>query len=623
MIRFHRNDYTPIEHMGLKDRVGGDGITLKVYQGDFVTEPKGRYILGISGSWHDSTAVLLKDGKLVAALEEERMSRTKHDTSYFPTNAIHRLLKEEGITLDDISHISIGWNYNLYVDAPGSRAPADEFFENMDEEFAKRKGIVGSEVTRRDVPERNKARFNINRLEAFLNELKSYYNTDYTPRVSFVRHHRAHAASAYYPSGFKEPTLVVSLDGYGDTETGTIWIGKNGDMEEIAHFDLPNSLGWVYSAITEYLGFRPTFAEGEVMGFAPYGEPRDDVERERVERLREIFQDYIYFDSERGALVINPENLYYGEMAQGKTRITNSFIERLKDLVHPSKKSSKDIDPLLPEDRPYANLAFVLQEATERVVTDVVRYYLQKNPTTKGLKKLAFGGGIALNILANGKLIQEGLVGGEDIFVQPAASDAGTAIGAALVVAKEIYGRDVNFEMANAFYGPKYTDDGIRETLDRFGLLPGIDYEKVDDDNLVEEAAQCIKNNEPIAWFQGRSELGPRALGARSILLNLLDDTANNTANIIKGRQPWRPSASSIIEEAAKDYFAGIGKSPFMIIAYDVQPDKKHLMASGVHQYGKRLARPQTIDRNSSPLYWRLLNRVGELIGVPAVVNTS
>jgi carbamoyltransferase len=624
LVRFHKKDIVPIEYLGLEDRIYYRGVAVKIYKGNFVPDSKKRYVLGISGSWHDSTAVLLKDGKIVSALEEERMTRTKHDTSAFPINAIHELLRRENITLSDIGHIAIGWNYNIYVDTPHSRAPSDEFFAGMDEAFARKADVPEDKLTRRNVPEKNKERFNIKNLEAFLAELKSYYGTDYSPQVAFVRHHLAHAASAYYPSGFAGSTLVLTLDGYGDTETGSVWLGHAGNMEEVAHFELPNSLGWVWAAMTEYLNFRPTFSEGEIMGFAPYGEPRDEIERTRVERLRELFREYIYFDHRTGTFKTNPAYLYYGVIAPGKLRVTQALVEKLTALgIPPSKKNPREIDPLLAEDRPYANLAFVLQETTDELVADVISYYLQRNPKTKYLQKLAYGGGIALNILSNGRIISEGLIRGEDIFIQPAASDAGTAIGAALVAAKELYGINVSFEMTHAFYGPEYSDSDIEATLNGLGLVAGVDYRKLDDDELIEQAAQCIKNRQPIAWFQGRSELGPRALGSRSVLLNLLDDTANNTANIIKGRQPWRPSASSVEEDAARDYFIGIGKSPFMIIAFDVAADKKHLMASGVHQYGKRLARPQTVSEKANPLYWRLLKKVGELIGVPAVVNTS
>ena len=623
LLRFHKKEIIPIEHMGLQDRAYVRHIAVKVYEGAALPGGQAGYILGISGSWHDATAVLFKDGKMISAVEEERISRTKHDTSPFPVHATHRLLREEGITLKDISHIAIGWNFNIYVDTPHSPAPNDEFFRAMDEAFASRKGVSPESLIRRNVPEKNKARFSIGNLEAFLNELGDYYDTSYRPRVSFVRHHLAHAASAYYPCGFAEDVLTVTLDGYGDTETGTIWIGKDGELDEVARFELPNSLGWVWAAMTEYLGFRPTFAEGEVMGFAPYGMPRDAIEAERVNELRKIFSKHIHFDSEQGMLIADPECLYYGKIMDGKIRITESFARELATLVPPCTKSSKDIDPLSPTDRPYANLAFVLQEMTEQVVTSVVRYYFETHPRTKGLRKLALAGGIALNILANGRILFVGLVKGEDIFVQPASSDAGTAIGAALVVAKEIYGQAVNFKMEHAFYGPDYSDEAIEKSLKSFGLQEGRDYHRADDVQLVEEAARCIQCREPIAWFQGRSEIGPRALGNRSILLNILDDAANNSANIIKGRQSWRPSASSVAAEYAADYFIGIGESPFMIVAFDVWPGRKNTMASGVHQYGKRLARPQTVDKNVHPLYWALLQKVGEYIGVPAVVNTS
>lgn len=624
LVRFHDKKVIPIEHLGLKDRTYYDGIVVKVYAGNVTKPMKGRYILGISGSWHDSTAVLVRDGKIVAALEEERMTREKHDTSLFPVNAIRRLLEDEKITWDDVGHIAFGWNFNNYVDTQHSENPNDVFFRDMDERYAASKGIPAGEVVRRKSSERNKDRFDVARVYSFLYEMSGTYGTDHEPRVSFVGHSQSHAASAYYLSGFDGDVLTVALDGYGDTESGSVWACKNGAMKEISRFTLPHSLGWMYIAVTEYLGFKPNSGEGEVMGFAPYGEPWDSVEMERVNKLEEIFRDYMRFDRETGTLVSNPEYYYYGEMVDGKNRITRTFQDKLAELgIRPNERSSSKLDPLDPTDRPYANLAYVLQKRTEEVVSSIVRFYLKDNPETNNIDKLALAGGITLNILANGRLISDGLVFGENIFVQPAAGDSGTAIGAALSVAHKFYGQDVMGEMDHAFYGPEYSDADIREALDAFGLVEGEDYEHLPTDRLLDKTAGYIEKAQAVAWFQGRSEVGPRALGARSILLNLNDVQANNTANIIKGRQPWRPSASSVLEEAAKDYFRGIGKSPFMVISFPILYGKQRTVLSGAHEFGDKLARPQTVSRTACPLYWQLLKKLGEKTGIPAVVNTS
>ncbi|MBU1084117.1 MAG: hypothetical protein KKG84_03385, partial [Candidatus Omnitrophica bacterium] len=624
LVRFHKDGILPIEHLGLRDRTYYDGIVVKIYTGNVVAEQKGEYILGISGSWHDSTAALIKDGKIVCALEEERMTRVKHDTSMFPVNAILRMMEDIGITWEDIKHISLGWNFNLYVDTPHSINPNSVLFREIDEKYARGKDIKIEDIVKRQNEEKNKERFNVKKIYGFLKEMSEYFGTKYEPRVSFVEHSRSHASSAYYLCGFEGKVLTLSLDGYGGFESGSVWLCENGTMKELTRFSLPHSIGWMWCAITEYMGFMPSADEGQIMGFAPYGEPWDSAEMERVNKLREIFKDYMRFDTKQEKLISNPENYYYGEMVEGKTRITKSFRKKMEELgICPYGRATHQIDPKNPEDRAYANLAFVLQERTSQVICDIVRYYFREKVSTKGIEKLALAGGVALNILSNGKLITEGLVYGENIFVQPAAGDSGVSLGSSLTVAREIYGDDVNVEMKHALYGPEYSNEEIRGTLEEFGLTEGIDYVTATDEKLVKYAADFINKEKAIAWFQGKSEIGPRALGARSILLNLNDVQANNTANIIKGRQPWRPSASSIAEEYAKDYFMGIGKSPFMIVAFPILFSKKNIVLSGMHEFGDKLARPQTVSKETNPLYWELLTRLGEISNIPAVVNTS
>ncbi|MDD5422654.1 MAG: carbamoyltransferase N-terminal domain-containing protein, partial [Candidatus Omnitrophica bacterium] len=539
VVRFHNNNVMPIEYLGLKDRCYYNGITMKIYQGNINNRTAGDYVLGISGSWHDSTVCLIKDGKVIAALEEERMTRIKHDGSLFPVHAIKKLLEYKGITWTDIKHIAFGWNFNLYVDTPHSKNPNDIFFNTMDARYAQARGIKPEDIIRRKSSERNKERFSVKKVQAFLDQMARTYGTSYEPRASFVSHTVSHAASAYYLSGFEDKVLTIALDGYGDVESGSVWVAEKGRMRELTRFTLPHSLGWVYCAITEYLGFKPSADEGQVMGFAPYGEPWNSAEMHRVTALRKIFAEYIKFDTATQKLAADPEYFYYGEMFEGKNRITKKFQDEMAKLgITPYKGSTKDLDPYSPEHRAYANLAYVLQERTQDIIGDIVRYYLRQNGTTRDIEKLALAGGVMLNILANGKLISDGLVYGENIFVQPAAGDSGTALGAALTVSAELYGDNVMTSMDHAFLGPDYSDPEIESALKACGLVKGVDYQEMNDEQIVAEAADKIQKAQPIAWFQGRSELGPRALGARSILLNLNDVQANNTANVIKGRQP-------------------------------------------------------------------------------------
>jgi ribulose-phosphate 3-epimerase len=308
LVRFHKDEVIPIEYLGLRDRTYYDGTVVKIYTGNVMNREEGDYILGLSGSWHDSTAVLVKDGEIIAALEEERMTRQKHDPSLFPVNSILRLLEKNGITWKDIKHIALGWNFNLYVDTPHSANPNDIFFAQMDKEYAAEKGIDPEEVVRRRSAEKNKKRFNVERVYEFLRAMSETFNVDHEPKVSFVSHSRSHAASAYYTCGFKGKVLTLALDGYGDRESGSVWLCEDGRMEELARFRLPHSIGWMWCAVTEYLGFKPSAEEGQVMGFAPYGEPWDSVEMARVNKLREIFKDYMRFDPETQTLVSNPEN---------------------------------------------------------------------------------------------------------------------------------------------------------------------------------------------------------------------------------------------------------------------------------------------------------------------------
>ncbi len=636
LLRARLKGALAIEDFGLKLRGFLGPVSFSFYRGNFISPEKRAgedlYVLGISGSWHDATAALFKNGTLIGALEEERMTRQKHETAQFPINAILSLLSTRGLTLEQIDHIAIGWNYNRNVNGRLSQAPSLEFFRQMDRDFASATGKPLEKLQHRDVQEKNAARNHPDAIPGFLETLREATGSTHVPRVSFVPHHLAHAASSYYSSGFKEPTLVFTFDGYGDEQSATVWIGKDGELTLVDKIDLPDSLGWVYSAVTEYLGFKPLSAEGEVMGLAPYGFPKDRQERERLGRLRRFMRRFIRIYPESGRFGVNPEFVYYGPIAEGRVRITAKMMLELGSIVPPYRGTSQTIDPSIHRD--YANLAYALQERTEEAVVNTVLYHLRHNPNIRGIKKVAMAGGVTLNINVNKAVLTTTQISPKDFFVPPMANDPGTAIGAAQIVLKGVYGVDPSFSMNTAAYGVAYSDAEIEKVLKEHGLKESEDYIRFNGpEDLTDRVAVELSKGKVVAWFQGPSEIGPRALGNRSLLLSASDPRSHARANQAKHRQPWRPSALSMTGESAQQLLSlnhdgqellpsGDIKAPFMIVAYDVREKAVSAMRSGLHP-ANQTTRPQTIARDENPLFYAVLEKLGRRTGLPAVVNTS
>jgi len=624
-------DGPALEELGLVDRVRigrfcVSGYCLDAWRiGREELAATSGVVLGVSGSWHDSAAVLMRNGRVLAALEEERMTRVKHDGSQFPVNAILRLLSVTGLRWSDIDHVAVGWDYNQFVETPHGGAPAVRMFERLHADYVRARRLRACDMQRRDVLERNCARFQPSAVKGFLEAMARDLRTAHMPRVSFVRHHWAHAASAWYASGFDEPSLVVTIDGYGDTETTTVWLGKDNELRLLESIPLPHSLGWVYSSITEYLGFQPLNSEGEVMGLAPYGVPRTPDEAELGRDLRAFMGEFVQL-APRGLFRVNPEYVYFGEFSHGRKRVSQALIDRLGRLVPPALGPGRKLDPDLPAHRKYAILAWALQQRTEEAIVHLVRHFLRHDGRVLGARAVALAGGVALNIDVNRRLIAEGLVAPERLFVQPAAGDAGVAMGAAMVVSREVYGANRSYQMRSADLGPEYPDSEIQAALESHRLRSGDDYELLaNNEAIISRVADMLSRNRVVAWFQGRSEFGPRALGKRSILLNPTDPHANEIANVVKRRDYWRPSAISIKAEDASRFLEGLRagtEAPFMNVAFSVKSEKSDAVISGRHP-ADGSSRPQTVARDQDPLFWGLLDRVGALTGVPAVVNTS
>jgi carbamoyltransferase len=397
--------------------------------------------------------------------------------------------------------------------------------------------------------------------------------------MRFVDHHLAHAISAYSYSGLDKAAVVV-MDGRGAWEASSIWYGHDGYLDHVLTIPWPNSLGLFYAQFTEYLGFVPNSDEWKVMGLAPYGHPGVKLE------------EFISFNHE--SYKVNAPLLF--ERSNG----TSAIAKRLG----PERTPESEID------ESFKNIAFAVQDACEVAMLALVKHALD---ITK-CRNVCLAGGVALNSKANGKIQASGMV--DHIFVQPAASDDGVALGAVLAPYMDKGGRLPMKPMRHAYLGPEYSDAEIEKALTTFKLRAT----KLD--HVAGTAAEMLASGKILGWFQGRMEFGPRALGDRSILSDPRDPEMNaKVNNAVKFREWWRPFAPSMLREVAEEYLESAYDSPFMILTSPVRPEKRSVIPSVTHVDGS--ARPQTVEKEVNPLYWNLINEFGKRTGVPVVMNTS
>jgi carbamoyltransferase len=533
------------------------------------------FVLGINSVFHDSSAVILKDGKLLAAAEEERFTHIKHgkrpvpfSTWQMPFYAIDYCLKTAGIDLKDVDHIAYSFNPYLLIEEEKAEAPTIEIPLNMNGfqrnghdpwETLFLSSILNSPGQLADGwPHHLQKRF-----------LDSK-TTDW--QWHFVDHHAAHAASAYYPSPF-DNAAILTLDGRGERATTTYSVGRNNEMTRIGQVDMPHSLGLLYEKITTHLGFLQSSDEYKVMALASYGKPV--FERD----FREIIQI-----SGNGNYTVNDDNL---EARFGPARLRHEpFTEH------------------------HFNIAHSLQKVLEESAIELTDWLHEAT----GEENLCMAGGVALNCVMNSRIKQHGTF--KNVWVQPAAGDAGTALGAAIWIDKQersSSGRD--FIMDHAYWGPQYDDTEIEEFLKK----SKISYRIMADQ--ATETADILAENKIIGWFQGPMEFGPRALGSRSILASPIDPSMQSRLNEIKDREDFRPVAPVIMEEDAEEWFENGGYSPFMLFVYDVKADKADRIPAVKHVDGT--ARIQTINKNQHPSYYNLLKAFKAKTGVPVLVNTS
>ncbi len=535
------------------------------------------YTLGINAVYHDSAACLVKDGRVLAAAEEERFTRVKHgkrpipfSTYELPFSAINYCLQEAGIALRDVDHV--GYSYDPYL-LLGDHAGAAVL-------------TLPLEPTAYPVPAEWDAAWDPLFLSSIVNaprhlasgaphHLKARFRgarADGPYRWHFVEHHLAHAASAFLPSPF-ESAAILTLDGRGERATTSYSMGEGNTITRLGQVNFPHSLGLLYEEVTAYLGFLASSDEYKVMALASFGKPRYLAD----------FREMIQLASD-GHYTIAPARL---EERFGPPRLRGGALEqRHYDIAH--------------------SLQVALEETTL-----VLASWLHD---VTGQDDLCLAGGVALNCVLNARLRDKGPF--KQIWVQPAAGDAGTALGAALWIdAQERSSTSRSYRMDHAFLGPAYDDDEIEQFL-RWSKVP---YRRPQ--HLVDEVADMLAQDKIIGWFQHRMEFGPRALGARSILASPLHAEMQARLNDIKDREDFRPVAPVVLEEEADQWFAGAASSPFMLFVYDVLPEKAERIPAVRHTDGT--ARIQTINCEQHPLYYDLLKAFQARTGVPVLVNTS
>ena len=553
------------------------------------------HILGISAYYHDSAACLVSDGRVVAAAQEERFTRKKHDHD-FPSNAVEFCLEHAGITGADLDYVA-------FYDKPLLK------FERLLETYI-------------DYAPRGLRSF-LMAMPLWLKEKlwireQVREHCEFEGKVLFTEHHESHAASAFFPSPF-ESAAVLTMDGVGEWATSSYGYGRGNELHLLKELHFPHSLGLLYSAFTYYTGFKVNSGEYKVMGLAPYGEPR--YVRQILDELIDLRED--------GSLRLNME---YFNFAEGLTMTSAKFDELFGGPPRQQEGllTQREMD-----------LARSVQDVTEEAMLRMARHVHQETGETN----LCLAGGVALNCVGNGRILREGPF--ENIWVQPAAGDAGGSLGAALSVWYQYLGNaravlttggDHRDEMSGSYLGPSFSRDAIQDFLDSSGAS----YRRIDRGELVEEVAALLAEEKVVGWFQGRMEFGPRALGARSILGDPRSPDMQSKMNLkIKFRESFRPFAPSILRERVADYFELDADSPYMLL---VAPVREHLRIP-VTDGEERLfgieklnvprstipavthvdysARIQTVRREDNAVYYDLLTAFARLTGCPLLVNTS
>ena len=555
------------------------------------------YILGISAFYHDSSAALIKNDHILGAVQEERFTRIKHDSS-FPKKSIEYLLNNEQIKLNDLEAI-------VFYEKPFLK------FERLLETYIAFapfgfKSFAASMPVwlREKLFQKDNIYKNLQELDKNFKDIK---------KIKFSEHHLSHAASAFYPSPFNE-ALILTLDGVGEWSTTTVSIGNEQGIKILKEISFPHSLGLLYSAFTYYLGFKVNSGEYKVMGLAPYGEPK----------YKDIILDKILSVKDDGSFKMN---MKYFDFATD-LKMTNKNFENLFGQKRriPEKENLTQF---------HMDIASSIQKATEEIVIKITRDIRKEY----NIKNLCMSGGVALNCVANGKILNEKIF--DNIWIQPASGDAGGSLGAALAywhIEKKNNKNNTSDMMSGSYLGPQYNNEEIENDLKKVGAK----FEKYSDEEILIKTSKLLNEGNAIGWFQGKMEYGPRALGARSIIADPRSDVMQKNLNLkVKFRESFRPFAPSVIKEKVSEFFKLYTDSPYMLLVAEIQDQKKLEMSKeeknlfGIDKLNiKRStipaithvdysARIQTVDKKTNPKYYKLLEKFEELTGCPVLINTS
>ncbi|WP_170349859.1 carbamoyltransferase family protein [Ruegeria atlantica] len=556
-------------------------------------------ILGISAFYHDSAAAIVVDGSLVAAAQEERFTRKKHDAGY-PFHAIEYVLDEAGLGIGDVDHIA-------FYDKPFLK------FERLLETYVSY-APRGLNSFRMAMPVW--LREKLFQKDLLSRELRGH-DPEFRPgdKLMFSEHHFSHAASAFFPSPFEE-AVVLTLDGVGEWATTTLAIGRGKDLKIEREIHFPHSIGLLYSAFTYYTGFKVNSGEYKVMGLAPYGVPR----------FKDVILENLVDLKEDGSFRLD---MQYFNYAVGLTMTNQRFSDLFGEPVRQPEK-----DPLT---QFHMDIAASVQVVTEEIVLRLTRSAAQEY----GIENLCMAGGVALNCVANGHILRDGAF--KDIWVQPAAGDAGGAVGAALAawhteLKNERQSSSPSDKMQGSYLGPSFAQDDIEQRLTAIGAK----FETFETDGMITEAATALVDGKALGWFQGRMEFGPRALGGRSIIGDPRSPSMQKTLNLkVKYRESFRPFAPSVLREDVSDWFELDYDSPYMLLVADVQEKMRRTMTSEETQlfgidklnvvrsdipavtHVDYSARVQTVHAETNPLYHALISEFKQRTGCPVVVNTS
>ncbi len=563
-------------------------------------------ILGISAFYHDSAAAIIQDGKIIAAAQEERFTRKKHDDS-FPTHAVKYCLDYAGVSIDDLDAIA-------FYDKPLLK------FERLLETYYAfaPKGIASFIKA---IPVWLKEKFFLKKL--IYDSLKAIEPFDKKQlKLLFPEHHLSHAASAFYPSPFQK-AAIITIDGVGEWATASICLGEGKDITIIKQLEFPHSVGLLYSAFTYFLGFRVNSGEYKLMGLAPYGNPNS----EQVQHFKKLITSELITIHEDGSVWLNQKYFNY---ATGLKMVADKKWEKLFSI--PKRKPEADLEQI------HCDLGYAIQEVTEEIVLKMAQH--AKDIT--GADNLCMAGGVALNCVANGKIEAAGIF--KKVFIQPAAGDAGGSLGAAQAAYHIYFQQERSIDsdgidgMQGSYLGPAYTSSDIEKMARKFDAP----FERMDGASLFPTVAQHIADGYAVGWMQGRMEFGPRALGARSILGDPRNPEMQRKLNLkIKYRESFRPFAPSVLAEDVAQYFKTEAPSPYMLLVHPVRESIRNVLPNNYHQlsikeklYYERStlpaithidfsARIQTVHSGTNPMYWNLLRAFKSLTGIGAVINTS